>query len=677
ADPADRARWLAGAAGLAAPLLSASAQARGGGDPDPSSILHGLYWLAANLSAEQPLLICVDDAQWADDASIAFLSYLARRVDDLAVVIVYASRVGEGASERLPAVAEPELVRTVLRPSALSPEATAELVGQQLGHAGCEQFARACHVTTSGNPFLLRELLRALEADGIVPDAASAGRVAQIAPKAIARATLARLRRLGVAASQLAFAIAVLGKSADLRHAAALAELDTDVAAQAADALAAASILCDGRPLEFIHPIVRTTIYDDMARAKRAAWHKRAALLLADDGAGDVALAPHLLAAEPSGDPWLVERLRAAAQEVLDRGAPDAACTYLERAHAEPPAPQQRHAVLFALGAAELVVLRPTALDRLREVLETAPDAQIRFAAAQELVWALAYGDRVEEAVALGTELLATMPMEDEEARLRFEGWLAAVAQFAPACARAALERLARYEGRLRGETSGERLILACLAFGAAHLGDSAVATAEYARQAIGGGRLLHDHRPGSATYFLAVWALVYADRLDEAERWFDLVIAEGRARGSNAAFGSGSGCRCQVLIRQGRLAEAESEALGVLATIPLHAPARAMVLSCLLDTMSERSDSRAAQAFLAEHEIDGDLWETAMAGMLLLSRGHLRLAAGDARAALRDFEQLQRRDELSGLDTPAMPSRGSQALAHLALGERDAARAL
>ena len=64
------------------------------------------------------------------------------------------------------------------------------------------------------------------------------------------------------------------------------------------------------------------------------------------------------------------------------------------------------------------------------------------------------------------------------------------------------------------------------------------------------------------------------------------------------------------------------------------------------------------AEAFLAEHEIDGDLWATAMAGMLLFSRGHLRLAAGDARAALRDFEQLQRRDELSGLDTPAMPSR-------------------
>ncbi len=677
ASAADRERWLAGAAGLAAPVLSAAAPASPGPGPDPSAVLHGLYWLSANLAAEQPLLICIDDAQWADDASLAFLSYLARRVDDIAVVIVYASRVAEGASERLPAVAEPEFVSTVLHPSALSPAATAELVEQQLDCAGSEPFARACHETTSGNPFLLRELLRALAADGIVADDAGALRVAQIAPKAIARATLARLRRLGAAATQLAFAVAVLGTSADLRQAAALADLDTGAAAQAADALAAASILCDGRPLEFIHPIVRTTVYEEIAPARRAAWHKSAARLLAGYGAGDAALAPHLLAAEPSGDPWVVDRLCAAAQQVLERGAPEAACTYLERAHAEPATVQRRHAVLLALGSAELVVLRPTALDRLREVLVGAADAQTRFAAAQEIVWALVFSDRTAEAVALGTELLSTLPFEDDDVRMRFEGLVAAIAQFAPTCARPALERLARYEGSLRGETSGERLILACLAFGAAHLGESAAATADLARRALDGGRLLFDHRTGAANYHLATWALVYADQLDEAERYFNLVIDAGRARGSAGAFAGGAGCRCQVLVRQGRFAEAESEAQGLLGTVPLHAPARAMVLSCLLDAMRERSDPRVAEAFLAEHGIDGDLWETAMAGMLLFSRGHLRLATGDARSALRDFEQLRRRDELSGLDTPAMPSRASRALAHLALGQRRPARAL
>ena len=82
-----------------------------------------------------------------------------------------------------------------------------------------------------------------------------------------------------------------------------------------------------GRPLEFIHPVVRTTIYEELAPGRRAAGHMRAARLLAADGASDGAVAPHLLATEPAGDPWVVERLRGAAEEVLDRGAPGAART--------------------------------------------------------------------------------------------------------------------------------------------------------------------------------------------------------------------------------------------------------------------------------------------------------------------------------------------------------------
>jgi len=676
AGDADRDRWLTGAAGLAGPVLAAGVPFHGTA-AEPSSILHGLYWLAANISVEQPLLLAVDDAHWADDASIAFLSYLARRVDELAILIVYASRVGEGASGALPAIAEPGLVGGVLRPSVLTRAGSARLVEQMLGRPSSQAFANGCHAATSGNPFLLEELLRALDADGILPEDENAARVEQIAPTTIARATLARLRRLGSDANELAFAVAVLGRSAELRHAAALAGLECDIAAQAADRLAAASILRDARPLEFIHPIVRTTIYDELAPGWRAAGHKRAARLLAHDGAGDVAVAPHLLATEPSGDPWVVQRLRAAAQEVLERGAPDAACTYLERAQREPAQPAQRLELLLELASAEVLVARPTAIARLREVLAGTGDAGMRLRAAHELGWALGYEDRMEEAVALGIETLAGVPPQDAELTLRFEGELAARAQFAPASAKAALERLAKYEGRLQGETEGERLVLAVLAFGAAHGGDAANA-AQVAQLALADGRMLRPGRQAASNFFLAVWALVYADRLGEAEHHFDLAIEQARARGSAGNFGAASACRCQVLIRQGRLAEAETEALSVLsmATRP-HAIARAMLLSCLLHTMTERSDPRQAEGFLREHDIDGDLWETVMAGMLLFSRGHLRLAAGNARAALADFEQLRRRDELSGLDTPGIPVRAGQALAQLQLGERDAARAL
>lgn len=670
----DRRRWLSGAAGLAAPILTGD-PARGG-RADPSPILHGLYWLTTNLAVEQPLLLAVDDAHWADDASIAFLSYLARRVDELPVAIIYGARTGEGASDQLPAVAEPKLASTVLRPSVLSPNATARLIEQALGRPGSARFTAACHAATGGNPFLLQELLRVLYADGIEPEDASASRVEQIAPDAIARTTLARLRRLGEAANELAFAVAVLGVRAELRHAAALAKLNLDVAARAADALAATAILRDGRPLEFIHPIVRTSVYNELPAGRRAVAHKRAARLLAHGGADDVALAPHLLAAEPGADPWVVKRLRRAAQDVLERGAPDAACTYLERAYREPAPASERVAVLLALGKAEILVARPAARDHLRAALVGAADAQTRFEATHELTWALFLHDQIEEAVELAADVLAGVPPEDRELMLRFEGWFAAFAQFAPRCARAALDRIGRYDGTLRGETPGERLILACLAHRATQRGHSATIAAQHAELALAGGKLLEDLRLGSANYFLAVWALVYADRLDSAERYFDLALDQARERGLASAFDIASACRCQVLIRQGRLAQAEAEALTVLAADRAHAVARPMLLSCLLHTIVERADPSTWKPFLTEHAVDGDdLWDKAVAGMLLFHRGHLRLAAGEPRAALADFDQLRRRDELSGLDTPGMPSRASQALAHLQLGGRDAAR--
>jgi DNA-binding CsgD family transcriptional regulator len=675
APPADRDRWLTGAAGLAAPVVSAAHAHEPGSSPNLGAVLHGLYWLTANLSIEQPLLIAIDDAHWIDDASLAFVSYLTRRVDELAVLIVYASRPQEGASEALPATAD-GLDADVLRPQALSPEATERLVARLLGQAGTTRFSHACHVATAGNPFLLGELVRALDADGIAPDDTSTTRVEQIAPRSIARGTLARLQRLGPAAGELAFAVAVLGASAELRHAAALARLDDEAAGAAADALTSAAILRPGRPLRFIHPIVRTTIYSELAPGRRAANHKRAAHLLAADDAGAVAIAPHLLATEPSGDEWVVEHLRAAARDVLER-APAAACTYLDRAHREPPPAPDRLAVLLALGGAELIISRPAAVGHLREVLDRAMDAETRFAAARLMVSALTHSGRLPEAVEVGRELRAEAAHGSEELKLRLEGELALVSQFAPSFAKPAIAQLAGYSGTLTGQSTGERLILTCLAFGLAHGGGSAPATAAHARLAMAGDKLVDEHRPGSAALFLAAWGLIYADELTEAEGHLVRALGIARERGWEGEFGGVWASLSHVLIRQGRLAEAESEALSVLGTLRTHAIAQALLLSCLLQTMVERADPEAGEAFLVEHGLDGDLAGRVMGGMLLYSRGHLRLAAGAARAALADFEALARRDELSGLHTPAIPSAAPRALAHLRLGERDAARVL
>jgi DNA-binding CsgD family transcriptional regulator len=674
AAPGARERWLAGAAQLAALVVSPAGPAAGT-NADAQSILHGLYWLSVNLAERQPLLLAVDDAQWADDASIAFLSYLGRRANELAVLVVYASRIGEGACDALPAVAAPETVGTVLRPAPLSSAAATTLVELLLASPGSERFNAACHHVTTGNPFLLTELLRAVDADRVAPDDAGALEVDRMAPLGIARATLARLRGLGPAAVRLAYAVAVLGSRADLHVAARLADLDDDGAVMSVDALTSAAILHDVRPVEFIHPIVRTTIYNELGPGRLAASHKRAARLLAEAGVSDAAIAPHLLVAEPSGDAWVVARLRSAAQDAYATGALDAACTYLDRATLEPPAPAVRPSVLLALGTSEVLVGRPAAVDHLREVLTIASDVETRSAAAHELAWALAFGGRLEEAVRVSGDLLPEIA--DGELRLRFEGEVAAMAQFVPAFAKEAIDRLRSWFGDgLEGRTTGERLVLACLASDAGHPAATAANTAALARMAMADGRLLHEHRPGSAPFFLAIRALVYADALDEAERYLNLAIAAARERGSVVGFGAASAARCQLLIRRGRIVEAEAEAHSMLAATP-HAFAAPLLQSCVMHTMLERSPPSEWEPFLADQGIDGDLSNVPLSGMLLFSRAKVRLAGGDPHAALRDLEALRAHDELAGSDTPVSPTRACGALARRAIGELDAAREL
>jgi hypothetical protein len=86
-----------GAAALCAPVFEPAG--RGEEDEPSFAVLHGLYWLCSTLAERSPLLVLVDDAQWADPASLAFLAYLARRVEDLPVALAVASRPGDDERE--------------------------------------------------------------------------------------------------------------------------------------------------------------------------------------------------------------------------------------------------------------------------------------------------------------------------------------------------------------------------------------------------------------------------------------------------------------------------------------------------------------------------------------------------------------------------------------------------
>jgi DNA-binding CsgD family transcriptional regulator len=118
-------------------------------------------------------------------------------------------------------------------------------------------------------------------------------------------------------------------EAADLGPASALAGVDGGEAADAADALAAVGILGPGRPLAFIHPMVREGLYGELSPAERERGHRAGARLLHDSGAPPERVAEHLLATDPAGEQWTVDRLAEAGARAAASGAPESAAVDL------------------------------------------------------------------------------------------------------------------------------------------------------------------------------------------------------------------------------------------------------------------------------------------------------------------------------------------------------------
>ena len=340
----------------------------------------------------------VDDAQWADAPSLRFLSFLVPRLEELPVALVVAARPREAREqaallESLAADAAAEAVT----PAPLTPAGVAELLARELGAPPEAAFASACHRATGGLPFLVRQVVAGLREGGVAPTEAAAPLVERTGGRAVGRWMLIRLERLPPAAGRLARALAVL-ETADLAQAGALAEVGADDAAAAADTLTAVGILAPGRPLAFAHPMMREGLYGELSTAERARAHREAARLLHDAGAPPERVAEHLLAAEPAGDGWVVDRLADAGRRAAASGAPESAAVLLRRALAEPP-PGDPFRLLLECGLAEANAGEPGWYAHLQSAMAAAGDGGTRAAVALTTAQALLREQRPEEAL--------------------------------------------------------------------------------------------------------------------------------------------------------------------------------------------------------------------------------------------------------------------------------------
>ena len=370
-----------GLSGAAAPAAALFEQALAPDQEGAASFaaLHGLYWLTLDLAAEQPLLLAIDDLHWTDRPSLRFLAYLARRLDGAPVLVAATLRSAEpGTDPGLLAEIVQDPVTHPLRPGPLSAEAVAALVRERLGDDADPGFCAACHEATGGNPLLLRQLLRALEAEGVQPSADQAAVVRAVGPRAVSSTVLLRLSRLSEDARAVARATAVLGESAELPRVAALAGRDERAVAAASGELIRAEIIRPEPPLGFVHPLVRDAVYHELPPPERELEHERAAEMLREAGAAIEQVAAQLLLAPRRGAAWAAELLQQAGSDAVRRGATESAVAYLRRALEEPPAPEQRIQVLLALGIAEALTSGPAAAEHLQEAYDAVSDPQVR-----------------------------------------------------------------------------------------------------------------------------------------------------------------------------------------------------------------------------------------------------------------------------------------------------------
>lgn len=96
---------------------------------------------------------------------------------------------------------------------------------------------------------------------------------------------LLQLGRMPAAALAAARAVAVLGTPAATARAARLASLDSDTCAEAVGALMAKRLVEGEQALRFVHPLVRSAVYQDLAPPVRQRWHLRVARMLDAEGA--------------------------------------------------------------------------------------------------------------------------------------------------------------------------------------------------------------------------------------------------------------------------------------------------------------------------------------------------------------------------------------------------------
>lgn len=287
-----------------------------------------LRWLQDR--AGGPVLLAVDDMHWADADSLALVSFLCRRMGPVPVGLVAALRPWPAEACGVVDGLAGEGRGTVWRLGPLSEQAVGSLLEARLGRSVPAMVRRRAFELSAGNPLLVEQLALAIGQGGQVPEAAGAG-TAGLGQGLL----LARFAGLTPAGMRYAQAASVLGTGFWPEIAAQLAGLNGGEADAAVEALGRTGLIGQqpGSPADFVHPLFRQALYDDLAGPVRARLHARAFAVLHARGL-DAQAAGHAVQAGLAGDLEAAAVVAEAGRAARRAGALATAVTWLDAAAA-------------------------------------------------------------------------------------------------------------------------------------------------------------------------------------------------------------------------------------------------------------------------------------------------------------------------------------------------------
>lgn len=314
-----------------------------------------------------PVLIILEDLQWADDATTSAVSKIARLCRTEAIMLVVTIRSESVSGARGLAAVMAQLTRdtnaTVIRLDGLSHQAIEQLVSVavQLDSSERTQLVTYLMSKTSGNPLLVRELLEGLHEQGILDPTPSGQtleeRLSSVRiPDKIIQVVDLRLRQLDSASQDAIRLAAMLGDRIDLDVLSEIAGLDPPSAVAVVEKATGAGLIEAGPhsgDIQFRHSLIRDAVMQSIVPARRRLVHRQIAVrLVAHDSSDPDAVAWHF---EQAGDDRAADWLLKAAERAQRAYAWETAADRIRRAYDLVPETRLQTRAWYAYRIARLL----------------------------------------------------------------------------------------------------------------------------------------------------------------------------------------------------------------------------------------------------------------------------------------------------------------------------------